>query len=112
MALDIHKKMRKFYKTKYRPHKMFMYMNFLFKYNSAKKTFYISDFLLPIPKYEYYFSLSYLTSISIINNKIIMTGGIGDYSSIMINMDLDELKMIKHDMSNLNINDLTFMIVK
>ena len=112
MALDIHKNMRKFYKKQYRPHKMFMYMNFLFKYNSAKKTFHISDFLLPIPKYEYYFSLSYLTSISIINNKIIMTGGIGDYSSIMINMDLDELKMIKHDMSNLNINDLTFMIVK
>jgi hypothetical protein len=112
MALEIHKKMRQIYKTKYRPHKMFVYMNFLFEYNSIKKTFHISDFLLPIPKYDYYFSLSFLTSISIVNNKIIMTGGIGDYSNIMINMDLNELKIIKHDISNLNINDLSFIIVK
>lgn len=113
MALEIHKKMRFLYKKNYRPHKKYIYMNYLFEYNSVNKTFYISDLLLPIPKYDYYFSLSYLMSIHKINDHFILSGGLGDYVNIMIKMTENEWKQkIKYNISNMNVTSLQYMIIE
>jgi hypothetical protein len=113
MALEINKKMRLKYNKQYRPHKKYIYMNFLFEYDSLNKKFMMSDFLLPIPKYDYYFSLSYLMSINKINNNIILSGGLGDYVNIMIKMTENEWKQkIKYNISNFNITNLKYMIIE
>jgi hypothetical protein len=113
MATEIHNKMRKIYKKKYKPHRYYVYMNFLFVYNSIKKTFHISNFLLPIPKYDYYFSLSFLTSIQKVGNTFIITGGLGDYCNIMLSINKkDVLKKIKYDISKVNIYDIVYEIVE
>ena len=113
MASEIHSKMRKTYKKKYRPHRYFIYMNFLFVYNSIKKTFHISNFLLAIPNYDYYFSLSFLTSIQKIDNNFIITGGLGDYCNIMLSInEKDALKKIKYDISKVNIYDILYEIIE
>lgn len=112
MANEVHTKMRKKFKIKYRPHRIYVYMNFLFKYNNYDKTFYISDFFLPVPKYDYYFSLSFLMAISKVDNTFILAGGLGDYCNIMISMDeKDVLSKIKYNISNLDITKINYFTI-
>ena len=98
------------------------YIYMMYFYKLIKKgneyKFMLSDAFLPLNyddehKDKYKFSLFFPAGLIINNNDVLVSGGEGDYYSIIINFDLEWVnKEIKYDYQTMNINDFNYKVLK
>jgi hypothetical protein len=112
LGRKVHNLLKEKYGKAYRPHRWIIYMGYFFKYDVNNNTFFISNLFMPLPKYKYVFSLSFPMSLQKINDNIIISGGLGDYTTFLINMNQNKiLKDTKFDISDFDIKDLKVYFV-
>jgi len=112
--LKIKKKLNKKYGENYIEHISYMYLIYFFKLTNNKTKMFISNaFLLLKKKLKYKFSINFPMSINIKNNKLYLSYGYGDYyNMIAVFNEQKLLKFINHDVSNFNINNYNYLILK
>jgi hypothetical protein len=104
--------LKNFFKNKYKMHFSRQYYLFFFLYDNINNKFYISDFYLPICKYKYIFSLFFPISINKVDNNVIISGGYGDYTNMLIKLPIEELiKNINYDVTNINLSKIKLKIL-
>lgn len=107
LFLMIHKKYKEVFREKYKPHHVSQYSFFFFLYDEENKKFYISDMFLPVPKYQYFFSLVFPMSVVSRSGDIILSMGYGDYTNLFLSFDKDKVESyLIHDVSALDITML------
>jgi hypothetical protein len=88
------------------------YFSYFIKYNDIAKTFFISDFFIPIDMSdEYHFSLIFTTGIFVVDETIYITSGEGDYYSSIIAYDKQSIiDSCTHDVlsEDFNIENVKF----
>lgn len=93
----------------------YIYMLYFFIIYDSDKKMKMSDAYLPI-NYDtdgYKFSLIFPSGLESIDSRIIVTAGEGDYYSVFLEFDLDEvLNLCIHDATQLNMRDYKYKIIK
>ena len=86
---------------------------FIFIKNKNKYKFFLSDaFLFLNTDKEYIFTINYAMSIHQVNDKVLVSMGLGDYYNVLLSFKLDTIKYVcKHDLENLNLNNFKYKIV-
>ena len=86
---------------------------FIFIKNKDGYKFLISDAYLFInTDKEYIFTINYGMGINEVNDKILVSMGLGDYYNVLLSFKLDTIKEVcKHDLENLNLDDYKYKIV-
>ncbi len=114
-AKEIHFMLKKKYGKFYKPHTTYIYAFYIFIFNDKEKVFKMSDIFLPLPEYEYKFSLTFPMSIISEKDDFILSAGYGDFTNMLIKIEKDNLlDMVKYNISdkNFNVKNLKFKFVK
>lgn len=103
------------FKNKMIIHLSYHYLTYFFIFikNKNKYKFFLSDaFLFLNTDKEYIFTINYAMSIHQVNDKVLVSMGLGDYYNVLLSFKLDTIKYVcKHDLENLNLNNFKYKIV-
>lgn len=105
---------KKIFKNKYKVHPSRQYYAFFFLYDDINKKFYISDPWLPIPYYNYFFSLVFPMSVVRDKDDVLLSMGYGDYTNIILKYSIKNIvNELKYNISepDFNITKLKLKII-